>query len=79
MLVLLKIPVIYVGWVIWWAVRAEPEIGTEGGTEGVNWHPWRRPPTAAPKHPGRGASERARERGRERAARRQERVGGSGA
>ena len=43
-LVVLKIPVFYVGWVIWWAIKAEPELGTEGGTEGVNWTPWRRPP-----------------------------------
>jgi len=40
MLVILKIPVVYVGWVIWWAVKAEPEVGTQGGTEGVNWKPW---------------------------------------
>ncbi len=42
-LVLLKIPIAYVGWVMWWAIKAEPEIGTEGGTEGPNWQPWRRP------------------------------------
>jgi hypothetical protein len=24
LLVILKIPVIYVGWVVWWAIRAEP-------------------------------------------------------
>ena len=24
MLVILKIPVIYLGWVVWWAVRAKP-------------------------------------------------------
>ena len=42
-LVILKIPVAYVGWVVWWAIKAEPELGTEGGTEGVNWQPWRRP------------------------------------
>ena len=29
MLVLLKIPVFYVGWVIWWAIKAVPELGTE--------------------------------------------------
>ena len=42
-LVILKIPIVYVGWVIWWAIKAEPELGAEGGTEGVNWKPWRRP------------------------------------
>ena len=25
MLVILKIPVVYLCWVVWWAVRAEPE------------------------------------------------------
>ena len=44
MLVVLKIPVFYVGWVVWWAIKAEPELGAEGGTEGVNWKPWRPPP-----------------------------------
>ena len=57
MLVILKIPVAYVGWVIWWAIKAEPEIGTEGGTEGVNWQPWRRSPSGSPARsaPGRPA------------------------
>jgi hypothetical protein len=77
-LVLLKIPVAYVGWVMWWAIKAEPEIGTEGGTEGPNWQPWRRPPTASPAHSRRGAQERARERGRDRGGARQHRVGGPG-
>jgi hypothetical protein len=40
-LIVLKIPVFYVGWVLWWAIKAEPELGADGGTEGVNWHPWR--------------------------------------
>ena len=52
-LVLLKIPVAYVGWVLWWAIKAEPEIGAQGGTDGVNWHPWRRPsPSGSPSRPG---------------------------
>ena len=42
-LILLKLPVAYVGYVLWWAIKAEPELGTEGGTEGMNWAPWRRP------------------------------------
>jgi hypothetical protein len=63
MLVLLKIPVVYVGWVIWWAIKAEPEVGTEGGTDGVNWTPWRGPsPSASPSRPHRGNLERSRER-----------------
>lgn len=76
-LVLLKIPVAYVGWVLWWAIKAEPELGTEGGTEGVNWRPWRRPPTPLPARPHLGAGPRARERARD--GRRVPRTGGIGA
>ena len=75
-LALLKIPVAYVGWVIWWAVKAEPEIGTQGGTDGVNWKPWRRPsPSGSPARPYRGPY-RTRDGVRSRAERRHERVGG---
>ncbi len=80
MLVILKIPVAYVGWVVWWAIKAEPELGTEGGTEGVNWHPWRRPsPSGSPVRPHRGGSERSRERVGARSSRREARTGGVGA
>ncbi len=54
MLVILKIPVAYIAWVVWWAIKAEPELGTEGGTEGVNWRPWRPSPAASPARPRRG-------------------------
>lgn len=65
MLVILKIPVVYVGWVIWWAVKAEPEIGTQGGTEGVNWKPWLRPNDPRPRRRGpHSVPERGPERGR---------------
>jgi hypothetical protein len=50
-LVILKIPVLYVCWVVWWAIKAEPEVGTQGGTEGlegINWRPWRKPPGSRP-------------------------------
>ena len=54
-LVVLKIPVAYVGWVIWWAIKAEPEVGTEGGTDGVNWSPGgRRHRPRRPSSPRRG-------------------------
>lgn len=77
-LVLLKIPVFYVGWVIWWAIKAVPELGAEGGTEGANWTPWRRPsPSGSPARPGRGIPERSRGRERARDARRA-RMGGAG-
>ena len=49
MLLILKIPVIYLGAVVWWAVRAEPERGTGGDAIGVlapltpcGWNAWRR-------------------------------------
>jgi hypothetical protein len=41
-LVILTLPVAYVCWVIWWAVKSEPELGLEGGTDGSSWSPWRR-------------------------------------
>jgi hypothetical protein len=50
-LLILKIPIAYVCWVVWWAIKAEPEVGTQGGTEGlsaINWKPWRRPPGSRP-------------------------------
>ncbi len=75
-LVVLKIPVFYVGWVIWWAIKAVPELGTEGGAEGVNWTPWRRPPAASgsPGRSGRGDHRRARQHERSREARREARM-----
>jgi hypothetical protein len=64
-LILLKLPVAYVGYVLWWAIKAEPELGTEGGTEGMNWAPWKRPsPSGASSRSHRGASDRSRERSR---------------
>jgi hypothetical protein len=45
MLIVLKIPMIYVGWVVWWAIKAEPIPGTEGEpAHTMNWQPWRRDP-----------------------------------
>jgi hypothetical protein len=75
-LVILKIPVFYVGWVIWWAVKAVPELGTEGGSESVNWSPWRRPPTASgpPARSSRHGHRRTRPHGRSRTARREARM-----
>jgi len=49
MLVVLKIPLIYLGTVVWWAVRAEPEIPGGGDEVGVlapvtpcGWVDWKR-------------------------------------
>jgi hypothetical protein len=49
MLLVLKIPMVYLGVVVWWAVRAEPEV--DGGGEEVQayvplvpcgWDEWKR-------------------------------------
>jgi hypothetical protein len=41
-LLILKLPVAYVCWVIWWAVKSEPELGLGGETGGGQlWTPWR--------------------------------------
>lgn len=74
LVVILKIPVAYVGGVVWWAVKAEPEVESDGGTDAPGWGPRRKRP------PGSGRSERLSARGLQsrsgsRAARRPERQG----
>jgi hypothetical protein len=56
MLVVLKIPLVYVAIVVWWAVRAQPRPGDEGERPEVfvpltpcGWNEWRR---RRPKRPG---------------------------
>jgi len=72
MVLVLKIPLIYVCWVVWWAIKAEPVIGSEGEpTHAVNWKPWR--PTDGPR-PRRGGPHGGRLRRTAREARRPERV-----
>jgi len=45
MVLVLKIPLVYVCWVVWWAIKAEPVPGAEGeSAHAVNWQPWRRDP-----------------------------------
>jgi hypothetical protein len=58
MLVVLKIPVIYLAIVVWWAVRAEPRASGGGDEVGVlapltpcGWNEWKR---ARPHTPRRG-------------------------
>ena len=60
-LVILKLPVAYVCWVIWWAVKSEPELGVEGdGGGGQSWTAWhrRRPPRNGPRNGPHGAPTR---------------------
>ena len=41
----LKVPIIALLYLVWWAIKAEPVIGAEGDEAHViNWRPWRRPP-----------------------------------
>ncbi|MBA3843913.1 MAG: hypothetical protein H0X39_15085 [Actinobacteria bacterium] len=42
MLVILKIPIVYLGLVVWYAIRAEPEPGVDP-SEYSTWRPWRKP------------------------------------
>jgi hypothetical protein len=48
-MLVLKIPLVYLCWVVWWAIKAVPEVGEEGGTEGLNWKPWQRPAGPRPR------------------------------
>jgi hypothetical protein len=41
MLVILKIPVVYLCAVVWYAIRAEPELESGGATEENAPRPWR--------------------------------------
>jgi hypothetical protein len=41
MLLILKIPVAYLAWVVWWAVKAEPDVGGSDSVH-VEWRPWTR-------------------------------------
>jgi hypothetical protein len=68
MVLVLKIPMIYVCWVVWWAIRAEPVVGSEGDEAPTYWTPWRRPGGPRPR---RGGPHGRRETAR--AARRRER------
>ena len=53
MVLVLKIPVIYVCWVVWWAIKAEPVVGADGEeAHVVNWRPWRRPEGPRPRRGG---------------------------
>ncbi len=38
----LKIPIVYLGIVIWYAIKAEPQPGIDPGDYSI-WRPWRKP------------------------------------
>lgn len=52
MLLVLKIPVVYLGLVVWYAIKAEPETEPGAGPEQQLWRPWRRPQGPRPRRGG---------------------------
>ena len=52
MMLVLKIPIAYLCWVVWWAIKAEPEGDAEGGNEGLEWKPWQHRPGPRPRRGG---------------------------
>jgi hypothetical protein len=49
MLLILKIPLVYVCWIMWWAVKSEPEVGSGGDSfDSVPWKPWQNPSGSRP-------------------------------
>jgi hypothetical protein len=67
MMLALKIPIVYLGLVVWYAIKAEPEPGTEEQDYSI-WRPWRRRP-AGPR-PRRGGPHGSRDAARVRHVRR---------
>jgi hypothetical protein len=51
MLLVLKIPVLYLVGVVWYAIKAEPESGTDP-TQSSIWRPWHRPSGPRPRRGG---------------------------
>jgi hypothetical protein len=47
----LKIPIVYLGIVVWYAIKAEPEPGVEEDEFSV-WRPWRKPTGPRPRRGG---------------------------
>jgi hypothetical protein len=51
MMLILKIPMIYLGLVVWYAIRAEPEPGVDPHETSL-WRPWRKPKGPRPRRGG---------------------------
>jgi hypothetical protein len=60
MMLILKIPIAYLAFVVWYAIKAEPEPGVDPN-EYSAWRPWRRPSGPRPR---RGGPHGSRDRGR---------------
>jgi hypothetical protein len=51
MMLVLKIPIVYLGLVVWYAIKAEPEPGVDQSEFSV-WRPWRKPEGPRPRRGG---------------------------
>ena len=51
MMLILKIPIIYLALVVWYAIKAEPEPGVDP-SEYSTWRPWRSPNRPRPRRGG---------------------------
>jgi hypothetical protein len=50
MMLVLKVPIVAMLWLVWWAVHAQPEPGSQHGEDGGGGPPVTQPP--APRRPG---------------------------
>jgi hypothetical protein len=61
MMLVLKIPIVYLALVVWYAIKAEPEPGVDQ-TDYSIWRPWRKPAGPRPRRGGpHGTRDSARE------------------
>ncbi|HZP72721.1 MAG TPA: hypothetical protein VFA97_05000 [Gaiellaceae bacterium] len=51
MMLILKIPIVYLGFVVWYAIKAEPKPGLEQEEQSI-WRPWKRPSGPRPRRGG---------------------------
>jgi hypothetical protein len=51
MMLALKIPIVYLGFVVWYAIKAEPTPGAEEEEFSI-WRPWRKPAGPRPRRGG---------------------------
>jgi hypothetical protein len=63
MMLVLKIPIAYLAFVVWYAIKAEPEPGADPHDTSV-WRPWHKPGGPRPRRGGPHGSRTARETAR---------------
>lgn len=51
MMLVLKIPIAYLAFVVWYAIKAEPEPGVDPSEYSI-WRPWRKPRGPRPRRGG---------------------------